>query len=158
MALFCPFCSEEMEPETNYCPTCGYAYYVETLKFFRSVYDVGVAEYPNDRRRQIRSTKQFKVSYESTKSFVNSCLFNLSVGGLFIKIDVPLEPGEKIHLKVFLPERGDALEVFGEVMWSHQVEAEVSGKVFPPGMGVKFVNPSVESIKRIISVLSQTQN
>jgi uncharacterized protein (TIGR02266 family) len=156
MALFCPFCSEEIEPEMNDCPSCGYAYDAETLKFFRSVYDIGTEEYPDDRRRQIRVPKKFKVSYGTAKAFVNSYLFNLSVGGLYIKTNVPLEQGEKIHLKVFLPDKEDALEVFGEVMWSHQEETEISGKVFPPGMGVKFVDLPTESIKRIISVLSQT--
>ena len=155
MALFCPFCSEEIAPEMNDCPSCGYAYDAETLKFFRSVYDVASEEFPDDRRRQLRITKKFKVSYRSAQSFVNSYLFNLSVGGLFIKTDILLEPGEKIHLKVFLPDKGDALEVAGEVMWSHEEEKEISGKTFPPGMGVKFLDPSTDNIKRIISVLSQ---
>lgn len=155
MALFCPFCSEEIEPEMNDCPSCGYAYDAETLKFFKGVYDVASDDYPDDRRRQHRITKKFKVSYQSAQSFVNSYLFNLSVGGLFIKTDVILEQGEKIHLKVFLPDKEDALEVMGEVMWCHGEEREISGKVFPPGMGVKFLDPSTENIKRIIKVLSQ---
>ncbi len=155
MALFCPFCSEEIAPEMNDCPSCGYAYDAETLKFFRSVYDVAAEEYLDDRRRQIRITKKFKVSYRSAKAFVNSYLFNLSVGGLFVKTDAPLEPGEKLYLQVFLPDGGDALEVMGEVTWSHEEEKEVSGKTFPPGMGVKFVDLSTDDIKRIISVLSQ---
>jgi uncharacterized protein (TIGR02266 family) len=155
MALFCPFCSEEIAPEMNDCPSCGYAYDAETLKFFRSVYDVASEEYLDDRRRQIRITKKFKVSYPTAKAFVSNYLFNLSVGGLFIKTDAPLKPGEKMYLKVFLPDREDALEVLAEVMWSHEEEKEMEGKKFPPGMGVKFLNLSTDNIKRIISVFSQ---
>lgn len=155
MALFCPFCSQEIAPEMNDCPSCGYAYDSETLKFFKSVYNVISEEYPDERRRQLRVTKKFKVSYGSAKAFVNSYLFNLSVGGLFIKTDAPLEQGSRIYLKVFLPDRGEPLEVVGEVMWSHKKEKEMSGKKFPPGMGVQFLDLSTGQIKRIISVLSQ---
>ena len=33
MALFCPFCSEEIAPEMNECPSCGYAYDAERSSF-----------------------------------------------------------------------------------------------------------------------------
>ena len=156
MALFCPFCSEEIVPETRECPSCGYAYDSETLKFFRGVYEVEPEQYPDDRRRQLRITKKFKVSYRSPRAFVNSYLFNLSVGGLFVKTDEPMKPGERLSLKIFLPDKDDALEVVGEVIWSTKEEKVTPDKTFPPGMGVKFLNLSTEEIKRIISVLSQS--
>jgi hypothetical protein len=54
-----------------------------------------------------------------------------------------------------LPDAGTALEVLGEVIWSSKQGKKTSGKMLPPGMGVKFLNISTENIKRIISVLSQ---
>ena len=48
------------------------------------------------------------------------------------------------------------MTVLGEVIWVRK-EEEVSGKAkLPPGMGVKFLDPEVNDIKRIIRILSQT--
>jgi uncharacterized protein (TIGR02266 family) len=152
LALFCPFCSEEITPETAECPSCGHTYDSDLLQFFRSSYK----ESPDERRRQGRFSKKLKVAYATPKEFINSYIFNLSVGGLFIETKEPLDQGQMLNLKVFLPNKGENLDVTGEVMWSSRKETATSERNYPPGMGVKFLNLSTVGIKRIISVLTQT--
>jgi len=151
MALFCPFCSEETTPDTAECPSCGHTYDSDLLQFFRSSFK----EYPDERRRQERFSKRFKVVYATPKEFVNSYLFNLSVGGLFIETKEPLNQGELLNLRIFLPGKGEDLDVMGEVIWASRKGTATAERNFPPGMGVKFLNLSTEGIKRIISVLIQ---
>ena len=152
MTLFCAFCSEEISPETAECPSCGHTYDADSLRFNRSSYK----EYSEERRKQARVSKRFKVAYATPKEFVDSYIFNLSVGGLFIETKEPLNQGEMLNLRVFLPDKGEELDVTGEVIWSSREKTATSERSYPPGMGVKFINPSTEGIKRIISVLIQT--
>ena len=152
MALFCPFCSEEITPKTAECPSCGHTYDSDLLQFFRSSYK----ESPDERRRQRRFSKKLKVAYATPKEFIDSYIFNLSVGGLFIETKELLNQGEMLNLKVFLPDKGEDLDVIGEVIWSSEKKHRTRTGEYPPGMGVKFVNLSTVGIKRIISVLIQT--
>ncbi len=116
LALFCPFCSEEITPKTAECPSCGHTYDSDLLQFFRSSYK----ESPDERRRQRRFSKKLKVAYATPKEFIDSYIFNLSVGGLFIETKEPLNQGEMLSLKVFLPDKGEDLDVIGEVIWSSE--------------------------------------
>ena len=60
-----------------------------------------------------------------------------------------------MSLKVFLPDKGEELDVMGEVTWSSTKGTAMPERNYPAGMGVKFLNLSTEGIKRIISVLTQ---
>jgi len=124
---------------------------------FRSaaVFRTSYKEYPDERRKQGRFSKRFKVVYATPKAFVKSYIFNLSVGGLFIETKEPLNQGELLNPRVFLPDKGEALDVLGEVIWSSKKRHHARGGEYPPGMGVRFVNLSTGEIKRIISVLIQ---
>ena len=151
MAVFCPFCSQEITPSTTECPSCGHAFDSDLLKFFRHSYK----EYPDERRRQGRVSKRLKVAFTTSKEFINNYIFDLSVGGLFIETNDPPNQGETLTLKVFLPDKGEELEILGEVMWSNKEGHVTPERKYPPGIGVKFLNLSTEVIERIISVLSQ---
>lgn len=158
MKTFCPFCPKEITPETTQCPSCDTIYDFDTLKFLRILIKEASKEYPNERRKQARITRTFKVAYSTPKSFVDNYIQkvpNVSLSGLFVKTDDPLNPGEKFNLKIFLPDKGDELEVLGEVIWSHKEKRVTPEKIFPPGMGVKFLNLSKEGKERIISLLKR---
>jgi len=113
-------------------------------------------ESPEERRENIRISKEFRVSYSTPESFGEDYIFNLSTGGLFIHSDSPLNAGEEVQLKVHLPDKEDAMEVLGKVIWSRAEEEVTPEGKQPPGMGVEFLNPSKEHIERVINVLSQT--
>ena len=153
MALFCPFCSEEITPEAGECPSCGHTCDADLLQFGRSSYK----EYSEERRKQARVSKKFKIAYATPKEFVDSYIFNLSVGGLFIETNEPLDKGEMLNLKLFLPDKGEDLDVVAEVMWASKKETTTVERSYPPGMGVKFLDLATGGIKRIIGVLIQTE-
>ncbi len=113
-------------------------------------------EYPDERREYIRVSKEFKVAYSTPEAFGEDYIFNLSTGGLFIHSDSPLNEGEEVRLEVHLPDKEDAMEVLGKVIWSRAEEEVTPEGKQPPGMGVEFLDLSKEHIERIISVLSQT--
>jgi uncharacterized protein (TIGR02266 family) len=121
------------------------------LQFNRTSYK----EYSEERRKQARVAKRLKVAYATPKEFVDRYIFNLSVGGLFIETKEPLSQGELLNLKIFLPDKGEELDVTGEVIWSSRQGKITPERKYPPGMGVKFLNLSNDGIKRIISVLIQ---
>jgi type IV pilus assembly protein PilZ len=155
--LYCPFCAEEIAVDTIECPSCGTVYDANSLKYLTAASQGTTTLHPpHERRRHLRARISLKVTYFSAKSFVSNYIFNLSAGGLFIKTKNPLSPGEKLKLKIFLPDKQKELELFSEVIWIRKEEQVTPKGTYPPGMGVKFLNPSTEDIKRIISVLSQS--
>ena len=156
MNLYCPFCSEEISQDTVACPSCGTVYDSRSLKYLNALSTGPSSAHPHDRRKQLRARISLKVTYSTAKSFASNYIFNLSTGGLFIKTKEPLGPGEKLKLKIFLPDREKELELFGEVIWIRREEQVTEKGPYPPGMGVKFLNPSTEDIKRIIHVLSDS--
>jgi len=113
-------------------------------------------ESPQERRQHIRVPKRFKVAYSTAEAFGEDYIFNLSRGGLFVQCDSPLTEGEEVRLEVHLPDKEDAMEVVGKVIWSRAEEEMTPEGKQPPGMGLEFLNLSKEHIERLINVLSQT--
>ncbi|RLA95404.1 MAG: hypothetical protein DRG25_00295 [Deltaproteobacteria bacterium] len=148
MSTFCPSCSKEIAPDTIKCPWCGYDFDPQKFKFLTDLDEVP-QEVPRKRREYIRVAQNFKVIYSTPKAFVNSYLFDISPGGLFIKTKKPLSPGKTINLKIFLPDEENEMEVLGEVVWANKEEKVRSERKFPPGMGVRFLNLSTEDKIRL---------
>jgi uncharacterized protein (TIGR02266 family) len=158
MTLYCPFCSEEITPETIKCPSCERVYNSDTLSFI----DLSARtqdELPDERRRQTRFTTKFKVAYYTAEDFMDHYIFNLSLGGLFVETNKPLAPGEKLDLKIFLLDKTEPMEIPCEVKWNRKTEeTDRRGKRLPSGMGVKFSKLSEENLKRLIDVLNRSLN
>ena len=49
-------------------------------------------------------------------------IFDLSLGGLFIKSDNPLDTGKEFELRIFLLDELEPMEIPCEVMWSRKEE------------------------------------
>jgi uncharacterized protein (TIGR02266 family) len=122
-------------------------------RFLRSAIKEAPQEYPDERRKQVRVSKAFKIVYPTPKAFINSYLSNISPGGLFIKTNAPPNQGEKFNLKISFSDEEKELEVLCEVAWSRREEWV---KKFPPGIGVKFLDLSPEDKKRVIRILSRS--
>jgi uncharacterized protein (TIGR02266 family) len=152
--FFCPYCIGEIMPETTQCPQCGYVYGPDTLNILTSPTQTKPQAYPTERRKHVRVHKTFKITYQTPKAFMKSYLYDIGTGGLFIRTNDPLIPGEMLYLRLFLPDEEKELEAFCEVVWVRKEErVTIKGK-YPPGMGVRFVNPPKEAIERIKRVLS----
>jgi type IV pilus assembly protein PilZ len=155
MALFCPSCSKEIEPETTQCPSCNAIYDSDTLQFLKNLFGKVSQEYLGERRRQARIPIAFKVTYSTSKFSAEGYTFDLSLGGLFIKTDEPLKEGETIDLRISFPNKETELEILGEVAWINREELVTPERKIPPGMGVRFLNLSKEHITTLINILRQ---
>ncbi len=102
-------------------------------------------------RQETRVQKTLSLSYEDKESFVVAYTENVSVGGLFIKTDNPLEPGEQFVLKLQLPGLTDPMKIKCEVAWARKQGGETDD---PNGMGVKFVeitNKDNQALKQYLN-------
>ena len=142
MTLSCPSCTEAIAPEATECGHCGTAYDSDTLKFLKNLREKGSQDYPFERRKQARIPLQFRVAYATSGSSGESDTFDFSLGGLFIKTNEPRHQGEKMHLKISLPDEEEKIEVLAEAIWINTKERAAYKREYPPGVGVKFLNLS----------------
>jgi type IV pilus assembly protein PilZ len=85
-----------------------------------------------DGRLETRAPIELKVDYKKLNSFFADYTKNISKGGTFIKTKKPLPVGTRFLFKLTVPQRAEAFELLGEVVWS-------TGDGEEPGMGIKFV-------------------
>jgi len=157
MKLYCPYCTSEISPETNQCPSCCTRYGGDTRELVRMIFEKGDKGYENERRKQIRVQKTFKVSYSSPKHFVESYIDDLSLGGVFVVTSEPLGPGEKLDLKIDFLDKAEPMEIPCEVKWTRKKEELTpTGKRLPPGMGLKFAKLSKGNAGRLMDILNRS--
>ena len=70
----------------------------------------------NEKRRDPRVPLVLQVDYPATREAVRDATEDLSAGGLFIRTDRPLAPGERVHLRIGFPGLLEAFEVEVEVV------------------------------------------
>lgn len=151
----CPYCTREIVWGSKQCPWCGASYGLDTLRILKSDVEELREEEVDERRRNDRIPRKFKIAYSSPHAFVSNYLSNISLGGVSIKTDHPLQKGTHFDLKIALPDGGEELEVSCEVVWVKSKEtAEGQGEGFS-GMGVKFLNLSSRARERIARILQQ---
>ena len=100
-----------------------------------------------------RTPKSLTLSYKDRQSFVQAYTGNISNGGLSLKTDAPLNPGEKCMLNLQLPEGGESLKINCVVKWSRKKEESTSSR--PAGMGVQFVEMSNKDREKLILYLKK---
>jgi type IV pilus assembly protein PilZ len=87
------------------------------------------------------------VEYASVAEFLEDYTSNLSLGGMFIKTDHPLDVGTRFRLRFRVPGRTRPVETYGEVRW---VEGPPS-----PGMGVAFDDLGPTDLRDVEAWLAQ---
>jgi uncharacterized protein (TIGR02266 family) len=155
MKANCPYCTKEIKPNEIMCPSCATVYGEETLMITRRLVEETLQGDQQLFRKYDRVPKKFKVTYSSPKALVDSYLFDIGKGGVFIKTNNPLKKRERISLKILLPDGKEELEVIGQVAWSSEKKHRTSIGKYPPGMGITFLNLSAEDKERIQRVLKQ---
>jgi uncharacterized protein (TIGR02266 family) len=135
-------------------------YDLDTVSLLKMLADEAPEEFPDERRTQVRTTKVDKVALSTPRSYPDFHLQtpeNISLGGLFIKTDAPLKKGERFYLRLCLPEQAHDLEILCEVTWSQREgDPAASGGTGPSGMGVRFLIPTQEDMKKIVGILSRS--
>ena len=101
-----------------------------------------------DRRRSLRApliVQRVRVGAEQQSFF--GYAKNISRGGLFIGATNPREPGSRFKLSIPMPEPSSrTIECSAEVVWSRTWSRDFDR---PPGMGLKFLDLSVEEAEWI---------
>ena len=72
---------------------------------------------------------------------------NISGGGVFIRMNDPLDLEEEFYLKLHIPDGKEPAEVLCKVVWTNKYGKETDD--LPRGMGVKFIKIKPEDKKRI---------
>jgi len=88
-----------------------------------------------ERRINKRLPIRVLVEYTSTEDFLIDYTANMSIGGMFLQTEEPLELGTRFRLRFRIPDRNKPIETFGIVRWV--VSPTESGPMVP-GMGVQF--------------------
>lgn len=91
----------------------------------------------DENRRDERLSAELKVDYRAGGSFVTDYSANVSRKGVFIRTSHPLAVGEKVRLRLQLPEGDAPFALDGVVKWVCTVRDKDR---HPPGMGVEFVD------------------
>ena len=155
MALFCPFCSDEITPAATECLSCVHTFSSHTLSFLdlsRKAQDT----YPHENRKQVRFPIKLRVVSYTPEAFIHHYSSNLSLGGLFIETNVILSPGRKFDFKMFLFDAAGPMEIPCEVVWSRKEERLTPTEKLPQGMGVKFLNLSKKNIEGLIDISNRS--
>ena len=91
-------------------------------------------------RAEPRIQRVLSVTYKHQNAFMQAYTANISSGGLFIKTENFLNPGNQFLLKLQLPNISNPIQLECEVLWSRKKEKSLPDQ--PPGMGVKFTKIS----------------
>ncbi len=89
----------------------------------------------SDNRKAERLPAEVKVDYRTVGSFITDYTRNISQGGLFIRTSLPMEVGEKVRLRLTLPNGEAPFALDGVVKWVSLLRDKDK---HPPGMGIEF--------------------
>jgi uncharacterized protein (TIGR02266 family) len=98
----------------------------------------------SEKRRDPRVPLVLRVDYPAEPGAVRDATENLSAGGLFVRTERPLEPGEELLLEVSFPGLLDPLAVTAEVVWRRE-----AGKGGPAGVAVRIPSARPEDRARL---------
>lgn len=98
-----------------------------------------------NKRIQNRVAADIKVDYRTIGTFVTDYTTNLSHGGLFVKTSLPLDPDEKVRLRITIPGQELPFPLEGIVRWTRKINDDEG----EPGMGIEFTNFSDELKKSL---------
>ncbi len=83
-----------------------------------------------------------------------SCLIcNLSILGLYIHLDAPLERDREVTVRFRLPDEGPEVEAVATVTWVND-EPPMGPTDLPPGCGVRFQRVAPADLRRIAALVA----
>jgi uncharacterized protein (TIGR02266 family) len=106
-----------------------------------------------EKRRDPRIPLVLRVDYPATPEFFRDATENLSAGGIFIRTDRDLAPGERVALQIGFPGLLEPLEVQVEVV-RHRLAH--SGE--PPGVAVRIPDDRAEDRERVARLVRAARN
>ena len=133
------------EVEVRYLSTKAFYDFLHSIKRPNESASFESTDINADRRKYPRAELGWPVTLKTTiEGDTRAQLGNLSAGGAYIHCDQIRSPGESIILTIKPPDR-QSLEIRAEVVWT--------GKTFPPGMGVRFLEISENDCQFLYNVV-----
>ena len=103
-----------------------------------------------DARRQARISTNLTLISGDSGNCIDSCLMNMSSGGVFIKTNHLLPVDAEFTLKLQLPDDPEIMAIDGRVVWTKSVS-----NASPAGMGIQFTNMLPNHEKKIAAFVEQ---
>lgn len=105
-----------------------------------------------ERRRDPRVPLLLRVDYPTAPEFFRDATENLSAGGIFIRTDRDLAPGERVTLQIGFPGLLEPLEVEVEV-----VRHRLAHSGLPPGVAVRIPDDRPEDRARMARLVEASR-
>lgn len=99
-------------------------------------------------RTALRVDARLRVRFGQKQNLLTSYSVNLSTGGLFLEMAEPLPAETPLDLEFDLPDQGPLVSCRGRVAWVNPPDRSRK-KQFPPGMGIQFLNLTMEDMDKI---------
>ncbi len=108
-------------------------------------------------RTGIRIKAQMRVYYgPAPQKMLSEFSVDLSTGGLYVKTDSPLPLDENLTLRFTLPDQKGMVTCKARVAWVNPKQNPRKPEL-PPGMGIQFVELSLEDMKSIRRFLEHNE-
>ncbi len=101
-------------------------------------------------RKEQRLTAEIKVDYRTVGSSITDYSENVSLRGLFVRTSLPLPIGERVRLRLTLPEGDAPFALSGVVKWTATLKDKDK---HPPGMGIEFIEPDEETKQKLTQLV-----
>ena len=98
-----------------------------------------------------RVNVEWFVVARTAQSAIEGVTLNVSPSGVFVRCKAPLRVNEVFDMSISIPEAERSLTTKAEVVWSNIYGLD--DEITPHGMGVRFLNISVESRAFIAKVV-----
>jgi uncharacterized protein (TIGR02266 family) len=96
-----------------------------------------------------------RMEFAEQRCFLSEWAVNLSPGGMFVRSEAPMAPGQRFDFEAALTVSGPRFQGRGEVLW---VRREWEGQARPPGFAVRFLeleDAGRQAIQRLGEVFLQ---
>jgi uncharacterized protein (TIGR02266 family) len=103
---------------------------------------VSLREFP---QRSSRTDVELPVHLETGQGPATAATKNIGTGGVFLASEHPRQVGEVVTMTFELPGTTRAISVRGQVRWTRK-NADLAHPKRSSGMGLRFVNPSVDTV------------
>jgi len=108
-------------------------------------------EDPSERRQSPRIPVTWAVDCETEDTFLYASIANISEIGIFVRTRDPLDVGTRLTLRFAPPDLDQPFVLTGVIQWVNPVRA--LSENLNPGMGVRFVELSLEDRERIVAAI-----
>jgi uncharacterized protein (TIGR02266 family) len=112
---------------------------------------------PREKRKYPRIEAKVEVVFRTREDLVTEYTKNISLGGMFLKTDKPLDPNAEVELNLVFPDGLGEFKVSGRVVRVMSVShpSDPGRQIY--GAGIRFVNPNPEMLEAVENVVETSR-